>query len=134
MIRAANDLFRSEIGISAAHQGVIALLANQDGQPISTLARALNLSKPTMTGLIDRMSESGLVKRKIDGEDGRKQKVYLQKKGKELTNAGFPIMRKLNKTLLAPFSTAEQQVIVRFLQSVDQNIEDICLSLKSEPD
>lgn len=131
LFRAINRLFKTELGITAAQQGVLLILAVKDGQPISTIAHTLNMSKSSLTGLIDRMSESGLVIRKPDAQDGRIQKVYLQRRGKKLIAAATPIVERLNREFLAPFEQDEQQVIKNFLLSIARNAETVCATQNS---
>ena len=51
----------------------------------SGLAENVYLSRPTITGILDRLESRGLVERKRNSPDRRKVFVSLTAKGKELT-------------------------------------------------
>jgi DNA-binding MarR family transcriptional regulator len=51
------------LGISMTHFHVLTLLRHHDAMPMSRLAEVLGASMPSMTGIVDRMEERGLVER-----------------------------------------------------------------------
>src|SRR5690348_7761688 len=61
--------------------GVLILLIEQDGQTIGTLSQKRAIDPPTMTGIVRRLEQNGLVERRHDREDRRVVKVYLTAEG-----------------------------------------------------
>src|SRR6266581_1446821 len=64
--------------------GVLALLGEQDGLTISSLSQARAIDPPTVTGIVTRLEQSGLVERRHDREDRRVVKVYLTDEGRDI--------------------------------------------------
>jgi DNA-binding MarR family transcriptional regulator len=68
---------------SMAHYVVLAQLVEGDGLPMTSLARMLDVSLPSMTGIADRMAAHGLVERVRDPEDRRIVRCRLTALGRE---------------------------------------------------
>jgi DNA-binding MarR family transcriptional regulator len=56
-------------------------------QTLGQLATELSLSPPSMTRLVDRLEERGLIARQRDGDDRRKVLANLTEKGRRLVGA-----------------------------------------------
>ncbi len=72
------------IGLTYPQYLVMLVLWEQDGLKVMEISHRLDLDSNTVTPLLKRMDEEGLVKRKKGKEDGRETFVYLTKHGKEL--------------------------------------------------
>ncbi len=72
-------------GITVPQVTVLGLLA-EAGQPLSVgaLAELMLLESPSVTNLVDRMCESGLVERLKDPHDRRRALVKLTNKGRKV--------------------------------------------------
>lgn len=79
----ASDLDR-ERGIQLAWFDVLHALSKSGGRlRMQDLAAALSMNKSSLTRLIDRIAEAGLVSREPDAADGRGLHATLTKTGKE---------------------------------------------------
>jgi DNA-binding MarR family transcriptional regulator len=68
-----------------AHPGqafCLRILADRDGMSQRDLARALHLSSPTVTAMLQRMEKAGMVERRQDVEDARVTRVQLTAEGR----------------------------------------------------
>ena len=78
-----------KVGLTAQHyQALLAMCAAPGGITINDLAQQLLIRHNSAVGLVDRLSEQGLVMREPSPEDGRK--VYLR-----LTAKGDRVLKKL---------------------------------------
>ncbi|MEO1369466.1 MAG: MarR family transcriptional regulator [Acidobacteriota bacterium] len=118
LFRAADHTLRQKEGITAAQHGVMLVLSARDGVPISTIAEELRMGKSSLTGLVDRMSKAGLVRRAPCAEDGRVTRIYLEAAGRELLGRTADQVKGYNEALLAPFTADERRTIDRFLRHV----------------
>ncbi|WP_299352314.1 MarR family transcriptional regulator [uncultured Shimia sp.] len=125
LTRASDRRTRQDHGLSMVQQGVLFLLKSGEGATVTDLARTLSLGKSSLSGLIDRMSASGLVRRETDPTDGRGVLVFATPRGREAAQSLAPLVQGANRALLAPFDSAEQEVIGRFLSHVADNAEAI---------
>lgn len=125
LFRAADRRTRRDCGLTTSQVAVLQLLRQHDGQPITDLAASLSLGKSSLTGLIDRLGQLGLVRRAATPQDGRVSLIYLEPEGRALAETAGRAARGYNAALLAPFSTQEQAVIARFLAHLGENAEHI---------
>lgn len=72
------------LGVTYPQYLVLAALSEQDGQTISAIADRLNLESSTITPLVKRLEQAGMLARHRNPEDEREVQVTLAKKGKEL--------------------------------------------------
>jgi DNA-binding MarR family transcriptional regulator len=68
---------------SLLHEEALKVLKENDDIKMADFAKALNITKPSATCLVQNMVESGLITRMYSLEDRRKIKIGLTKKGEE---------------------------------------------------
>ena len=84
LVTQAYHPYLSALGLTYPQYLVMMVLWEQDGQPVNDLARRLHLETNTMTPLLQRMEQQGLVSRKRSKQDGRQVIVSLTPAGCEL--------------------------------------------------
>ena len=72
------------LGITYPQYLVLMVLWEKDGQPVNDIAKKLYLETNTVTPLLKRMEEEGVVVRKRGKKDARQMIVSLTRKGKDL--------------------------------------------------
>jgi len=85
--------FFQSVDITQTQIFTIITLSERSPVRLSELSRKLQISAPTVTGIVDRLERSGYVRRIPDKEDRRAINVDLTAKGKH-------IARKLKSTLI----------------------------------
>lgn len=70
--------------LSLVHLQVLMLLAEDGPQPMRVLAEPLDVSQASMTGIVDRMEQRGLVERHRDDDDRRVIRVALSDGGRQI--------------------------------------------------
>ena len=78
------------LGLTPAQFDVIATLGNTQGMPLSQLAQQTLITKGTLTGIIDRLEEKGLVRREVPVGDRRSFLAVLTPAGEALFAQVFP--------------------------------------------
>jgi MarR family transcriptional regulator, organic hydroperoxide resistance regulator len=81
------------LGLTYPQYLVLLTLWEADGLPLRAIGERLALDSGTLTPLLRRMDEAGLVTRVRDSEDERLVRIHLTSKGKRLEAkaAAFPI-------------------------------------------
>ena len=79
-----------EMGLTSAQFDIIATLGNTDGMSCKELGEKTLITKGTMTGVLDRLQEKGLLSRHHSPEDGRSWITKLTVKGQTLFEDIFP--------------------------------------------
>ena len=64
-------------GVTAAQSGLLFILGQRDGALMGEAGAALDLGPPGISGLVDRMTAAGLIKRRADPDDGRAWRLWL---------------------------------------------------------
>ena len=96
---------------------LLMLLANGPLAP-KRLARALALSAPSLTQLLDRMQQRDLLRRERSQVDRRSQNVVLTKQGTELARAGKAAAQPMVQALDQRLSRAEHAMLIELLRKV----------------
>ncbi|WP_018995482.1 MarR family winged helix-turn-helix transcriptional regulator [Hirschia maritima] len=125
LFRAADHALKDYEGLTATQHAVLFILLRQDGAPISAIADELNMGKSSLTGLIDRMSEKGFLRRAQSKTDARSYEVYLEDLGRQVGESSLTGTRQINSAILEPFNAKEQAIIERFLEHVSSNSAEI---------
>ncbi len=105
--------------------GVLTLLHNQDGQTIGAMSQQRAIDAPTMTGIVKRLEQSGLVERRHDREDRRLVKVYLTDEGREIMQFLPDAAIEFNQIMSRGFSESEKHDMLANLQRIIANLADI---------
>ena len=104
MLRTYADQRARQFGISRAQWVVLMRLDRSEGLKQSELAEILDLQPISLTRLLDRLAENGLIERRPDPNDRRANRLYL-------TPAARPLLTQL--------TALGQELMQRVLQNVD---------------
>lgn len=100
-------MLRRDFDISLPNFDILAQIARPPLNPtMSELSKRLMVSKGSVTDLIERLAEQGLVARQGDAHDARVQRVQLTAKGKRLLDQILPVHDDCIRGLMAGFSAA----------------------------
>lgn len=78
------------MGLTPPQFDIIATLGNTEGMRFKELGEKTLCTKGTLTGIVDRLAEKGLVRRVASPTDGRSQIVQLTQDGEALFAKAFP--------------------------------------------
>jgi DNA-binding MarR family transcriptional regulator len=107
-----------ESEVTPAQAGLLFILGRQDGASMGEAAAALDLGPAGISGLVDRMAAAGLVERRADREDGRASRIWLTSKGRGTLGRAKAGAAELNARLAEGFSSAEIDIVARWLTSI----------------
>ena len=86
----AEGLRKSGSGLTPSQARVIFTLGGTDGRTCKDIGDITLITKGTLTGVIDRLEEKGLVERWSVEGDGRKTIVALTRRGERIYDREFP--------------------------------------------
>jgi MarR family 2-MHQ and catechol resistance regulon transcriptional repressor len=78
------------LGLTMTQFDIVATLGNQPPMTCKELGGKTLVSKGTMTGVLERLEDKGLIERFMNIEDGRSYKIGLSKAGEKLFKKVFP--------------------------------------------
>ena len=122
LLRNAYDRRVRELGLTRSQWWVLNHLFRHPGATQSELAEILEIERPTLGRLLDRLEAKGWVRREHDARDRRAWRVHL-------TEAVEPTLRTLRKVAaelmrdaLAGLSAAERERFVDTLLAIKANL------------
>jgi MarR family transcriptional regulator, organic hydroperoxide resistance regulator len=81
------------LGLSVAQFDLLSSLTEREGISQSELAERLYVTKGNVSGLVDRLVQSGLVERRAIAGDRRSYALHLTPEGKRLASEGLAAQR-----------------------------------------
>jgi DNA-binding MarR family transcriptional regulator len=117
IMRKASDRALAPMGLSVAQTPVLVVL-REAGRPmmITEIARSLHLETPSVTTMVDRLSDRGLVERAKDPKDRRKALVALTRKGRNLVESIREPGRQLEEEMFGALNSAERKTLRTLLK------------------
>ena len=106
---------------------VLKYLKQHDNEKVSQkeLTQAVQVTHPTMIGLIDRLEEKGMVSRQVDGNDRRYRYIRLTDMGRQYLNQSKQDAEVMDSALVRNFTQEEVAVLKSLLDKVYENISDL---------
>jgi DNA-binding MarR family transcriptional regulator len=127
IMRKASDRALAPWGVSIAQAPVLVVL-KEAGRPItiSEVARRLYLETPSITTMVDRLGDRGLVERLKDPKDRRKTLVRLTKEGKRMVESIREPGEQLQEEMFGVLGRRERDTLRGILQKLrDRNADRV---------
>lgn len=109
-------------GLTPFHWVVLCCLWEEDGLATCSIGEKLQQVGGTITGVLDRMEERGLIRRERDSHDRRIWRIWLTEAGKELEDVLPSIAAELLEQAMKGIPDSERE---RFSQLLDQAIANL---------
>jgi DNA-binding MarR family transcriptional regulator len=111
--------------ITPPQWGLLSLLDEQDRMTIGAISRRLAVDAPTVTGIVKRLEQSGLVERRHDLEDRRQVMVYLTEEGRDIMRSLPDAVNTFAAIMTRGFSKEQLRDLTVMLQRIIVNLEDV---------
>jgi MarR family transcriptional regulator for hemolysin len=122
MLRTYADHKGSQLGITRAQWVVLVRLDRFEGLKQSELADMLDLQPITLTRLLDKLCESGLIERRADPNDRRAKRLYLTPAARPMLARLGDLGEDLMATALAGVEREAVEKMVAQLAIVKENL------------
>ncbi|MEC4884291.1 MAG: MarR family transcriptional regulator [Scytonema sp. PMC 1070.18] len=109
-------------GLTPFHWVVLCCLWEEDGLPTSSIGDKLQQVGGTLTGVLDRMEERGLIRRERDARDRRIWRIWLTDAGKELETVLPPIAVEIREQAMGGITFAEREQFSQILTKAIANL------------
>lgn len=102
---------------------ILYVLWQKDEVPIVELSQKTGLAKNTLTAMLGRMEEAGLIERKTAESDKRQSLIVLTEKARDLQQKYDEVSQKMNEVFYKGFSGDEVLMMDSYLDRILANLE-----------
>jgi DNA-binding MarR family transcriptional regulator len=114
----AEGLRRSGSNLTPSQARVIFTIGDTDGMTCKDIGDITLITKGTLTGVVDRLEEKGLVERWSVEGDGRKTIVALTKRGEKVYQTEYPRHVAFLKEKFDGLSAGDRKQAITLLQKI----------------
>ncbi|MDJ0951772.1 MAG: flavin reductase [Alphaproteobacteria bacterium] len=108
----------AELGVSVPEWRVLATLSDSDGMTVSELAKIVLFKQPTLTRILDRMENDGLVERRASQGDRRKVLVHVTTDGGKTVARLKTVAKRHETEVLSDYGPGEAAVLKMVLRTL----------------
>jgi DNA-binding MarR family transcriptional regulator len=117
----AYDEALAEHGLTATQLDVLRRVWQQDAIEQRELQTAMRVASPTLTGVVDRLVEAGLLERRPSPDDARVKTLHLTDAGLAISDKLGAINERAETQLLRGFTPAEVALLRQWLERMAHN-------------
>lgn len=97
----------------------------RDGQSQTELGDSILSDRPNMTRILSAMERKGLVKRKNDPGDGRKQLVHITKKGQKMEEGFAKLVMRERTRMGRRVPSKDREKMLKMLKEIEEHMASI---------
>jgi len=124
LLRLYADKQASQYGLTRTQWAVLAKVSRTEGLKQAEIAEMLEIQPITLTRLIDKLCNSGLLERRSDATDRRINRLYLTKAARPLMAKLAALRSEVVATACTGFSHSEVHRLVEQLETIKDNVRD----------
>ena len=106
------------LGVTGRETAVLTAIAERSPVSQAEIAAAMNVDRTTMVAFIDDLEGKGLVERRQDPDDRRKNAVGLTGAGRDTVRQAAAAVERTDDAFLGPLSAAEAAQFKRMLHAL----------------
>ncbi|MDA9314422.1 MarR family transcriptional regulator [Alphaproteobacteria bacterium] len=125
LMRTVFDRRGRDLGLTRSQWWVLTMLYAKEGVTQSELADFMDLEKPTLGRLLDRMQEKHWIERRPDSLDRRVNRLYLTEKVQELMRALRKTAADVRKDALGDLSQVDRENFIDTLIKIKNNLSNL---------
>ena len=123
MLRTCADQRARQHGMTRAQWAVLLRLERHEGLKQSDLAEILDVQPITLTRLVDRLCDNGLIERRADPNDRRAKRLHLTPAARPLLDRIQDHVEELGQTVLDNVSASGIDAMMTHLGTARENLK-----------
>jgi MarR family transcriptional regulator, transcriptional regulator for hemolysin len=132
MLKTYADQRARQFGISRAQWAVLIRIERSEGLKQSELAELLDLQPISLTRLLDRLADNGLIERRADPNDRRANRLYLKPAAKPLLGRLSELGADMMETVLEGLDAKSIDRMLKELATLKDNLRR-AISANAQP-
>ena len=133
LMRTYVDQLARQYGMTRAQWAVLVRLERSEGLKQHELAEMLDLQPITLTRLIDRLCDSGMIERRADPHDRRAKRLFLTPAARPLLDRLFALSEGFMPKILAGVDEPAIERLVGELGIMKENLRHMISKKNAEP-
>jgi len=125
LMRTVFDRRGRDLGLTRSQWWVLTMLYAKEGVTQSELADFMDLEKPTLGRLLDRMQEKHWIERRPDSLDRRVNRLYLTEKVQEIMRALRKTAADVRKDALGDLVEVDRENFIDTLIKIKNNLSNL---------
>jgi MarR family transcriptional regulator for hemolysin len=122
LLRTYADQHAARVGMTRAQWAVLVRLERAEGLKQTELAEMLDLQPITLTRLVDRLCDNGLIERRADAKDRRAKRLHLTPAARPLLAQLYVIGEELMADVLIGIDDAALETMNRNFSRIKDNL------------
>ncbi|MFZ5585680.1 MAG: MarR family winged helix-turn-helix transcriptional regulator [Thermodesulfobacteriota bacterium] len=107
-----------DFGLTTLQQLILAVVEREEGLSAGEIGARLTLDSATVSGTLERMTDSGWITKETDPDDRRVVRVRLTAKARELGASLHDARQQANQAVLGGLSQEEKILLKRLLRDL----------------
>ena len=132
LLRTYADYKAAQFGMTRAQWAVLARVERSEGLKQCELAEVLDLQPITLTRLIDRLCDGGLIERRSDPDDRRAKRLYLTPAARPVLDGLTRLGKDMMATVLAGIEPTAIDQLLAHLLTLKTNLRDAIANRANE--
>ena len=120
--KALDTELRKNVGVTISQWRVISALTRQAGITQKEIADRVGIESSTLVPIIDKMEKDGFVKRKLDNEDRRINRIYLTPKADDLWSSMIECALRIRKLSTKEIPEEQINATLEILRKISTNL------------
>lgn len=112
----------NEYNVTVSHWIVLCRLWQEDGVSVSEVGEYIEQVGGTLTGVLERMEERGLIQRRQNDRDKRCREIYLTNTGASLVNVLPPVAKGVLDTMSKGMTESDIDFLSEFVDRLTANL------------
>lgn len=133
-LQAVSKRMRANLGITGPQRIVLRFLGRQDGISAGELARLVHDHPSTLTGVLRRLEDQGLLTRETDPKDRRRVRLRLTDAGRELDAVREGTAEAAVRVAIGRLARSQVVACHEVLRVIAEELEKIVGDVDEEPD
>lgn len=126
VLHSNRQLMLRRLGDHGSHPGqamCLRELSRNDGITQRDLAELLDVARPTVTVMLQKMEKAGLIERRADATDQRFTRIFLTEEGRRLHAEMHRMFEEISAEVIGSMAEEDVAELVRLLDLVNDNIQ-----------
>jgi MarR family transcriptional regulator for hemolysin len=121
LLRKMFDARVRQLGMTSTQARLLLILSRSEGENQAFYAEELEVEPISLTRLIDRMEDSGLIERRRDPADRRAWRLFLTARSRLVIDQVKALLVELEEEMLARLDAAQREALAETLEIVRTN-------------